>query len=240
MKTKHIQLIGVFAFLTLILSSCWFLGPSVKGDGNVTEETRQVGQFDQIDVSRGMNVHITLGTPAKVVVIADNNLHEIIETKVEGSVLKVYVNENIRWAKEKKVMVTVEKLTGVSTSSGANAWSQNQIVSEDLELRASSGANLTMDVNAKYLSADCSSGANIKLSGMAKEADLETSSGANLKGEELKTENCKMKASSGGNVSATVNERLEAKASSGGNVMYYGEPKSTDVNTSSGGNIRKK
>jgi hypothetical protein len=216
------------------------MGPSVKGNGNVTEEVRQVAEFDQIHVSRGMNVYVSQGSPAKVVVIADNNLHEVIETKVEGGVLKVYVNENIRWAKEKKVMVTVEKLSGLETSSGSNAWSQNQIMSEDLDMKASSGANITMDVNAKYLKADCSSGANIKISGLAKEAELETSSGANLKGEELKAENCKMKASSGGNVSSTVNGRLEAKASSGGNVVYYGEPTETDVNTSSGGNIHKK
>jgi hypothetical protein len=97
-----------------------------------------------------------------------------------------------------------------------------------------------MDVNAKYLKAGCSSGANIRISGLAKEAELGTSSGANLKGEELKAENCKMKASSGGNVSSTVHGRLEAKASSGGNVVYYGEPTETDVNTSSGGNIHKK
>lgn len=240
MKTKQIQLIGIFAFLTIVLSSCWFMGPSVKGNGNVTEEVRQVAEFDQIHVSRGMNVYVSQGTPAKVVVIADNNLHEVIETKVEGGILKVYVNENIRWAKEKKVMVTVEKLSGLETSSGSNAWSQNQIMSENIEMKASSGANITIDVNAKYLKADCSSGANIKISGLAKEAELETSSGANLKGEELKAENCKMKASSGGNVSSTVNGRLEAKASSGGNVVYYGEPTETDVNTSSGGNIRKK
>ena len=240
MKTKQIQLIGIFAFLTFVLSSCWFMGPSVKGNGNVTEEVRQVSEFDQIHVSRGMNVYVSQGSPAKVVVIADNNLHEVIETKVEGGILKVYVNENIRWAKEKKVMVTVEKISGLETSSGSNAWSQNQIMSENLEMKASSGANITMDVNAKYLKADCSSGANIKISGLAKDADLETSSGANLKGEELKAENCKMKASSGGNVSSTVNGRLEAKASSGGNVVYYGEPTETDVNTSSGGNIHKK
>ena len=240
MKTKQIQLIGIFALLTFVLSSCWFMGPSVKGNGNVTEEIRQVAEFDQIHVSRGMNVYVSQGSPAKVVVIADNNLHEVIETKVEGGILKVYVNENIRWAKEKKVMVTVEKLSGLETSSGSNAWSQNQIMTENLEMKATSGANITMDVNAKYLKADCSSGANIKISGLAKEAELETSSGANLKGEELKAENCKMKASSGGNVSSTVNGRLEAKASSGGNVAYYGEPTETDVNTSSGGNIHKK
>src|SRR5665648_765122 len=127
MKRKHFQLTGVFAILILLLSSCWFLGPSVKGNGNVTEEVRQVDEFDQIKVSRGMNVYITQGIPAKVVVIADNNLHEIIETKVEGGVLKVTVNENIRWAKEKKVMVTIDKLNGVEVTSGSNAWSQGPV-----------------------------------------------------------------------------------------------------------------
>jgi len=187
-----------------------------------------------------MNVYITPGSPAKVVVIADNNLHEVIRTEVDGDVLNIYADENIRWAKEKKVMVTVEKLSGVETTSGSNVWSQGQIKSENLELKATSGANQTMEIDAKNLSADCSSGANIKLSGLAKEAELETSSGANLKGQELKADRCKMRASSGGNVSSTVVEKLDATASSGGNIVYWGEPTSTDIQQSSGGNIHKK
>lgn len=240
MKTKQIQFYGILAVISLLLSSCLFLGPSIKGNGNVTEEVRQVKEFDQIEVSRAMNVYISQGSPAKVVVIADNNLHEVIETKVEGGVLKVFVNENIRWAKEKKVMVTVEKLTKVETTSGSNVYSQNQFMSENLELSASSGANLTMDINAKFLKAGCSSGANIHLSGLAKDAELEGSSGANLKGQELKVDNCKMRASSGANVYASVAVRLEAKASSGGNVNYYGEPTSTEVDCSSGGNVNRR
>ncbi len=240
MKHYSFKLAGVFVVLSVVFSSCWFLGPSIKGNGNVTEEVRQVNKFDQIKVSRGMNAYITQGSPAKVVVIADENLHEVIRTEVHGDVLEIYVDENVRWAKEKKVMVTVEKLSSVETSSGANVWSQNQILSENLELKASSGANQTLEVNAKYLKAVCSSGANIKLSGLAKEAELETSSGANLKGQDLKVDRCKMHASSGGNVSSSVIEKLDASASSGGNVVYYGEPASTEINKSSGGNIHKK
>jgi len=240
MKTKQFRLIAIFAVLSIIFSSCWIIGPSVKGNGNVTEEVRQLDSFDRIKVSRGMNVYITQGSPAKVVVIADSNLHEVIETKVSNGVLKVYVNENIRWAEEKKVMVTIEKLSGVETTSGSNIWSQNQIMTENLELKATSGANQTLDVNAKFLSAECSSGANIKLSGLAKEAELETSSGANLKAPDLKVDRCRMSASSGGNVSSTVVEKLDAHASSGGNIVYYGEPSSTEISNSSGGNIHKK
>ena len=240
MNRKQFQLTGIIAVLSILLMSCMFIGPSVKGNGNVKEEVRQVGEFDQIKVSRGMNVYITQGSPAKVVVIADSNLHELIETKVEGGVLKITTTENIRWAEEKKVMVTVEKLTGVDANSGGNVWSQTQIKSDNLKLGANSGANLTLDVDAGTLSADCSSGANIKLSGQAKEADLGTSSGANLKGEKLKAEQCKMSASSGGNVSSTVTGKLDAHASSGGNIAYYGEPTSTNVNSSSGGGIHRK
>jgi hypothetical protein len=240
MKQQQLRLAGTFLLLVFLLSSCWFPGLSVRGNGNVKEEVRQVDEFDRISASRGVDVYITQGSPQKVVVVADDNLLEVIQTKVHGHELQIYADENIRRASEKKVMVTVESLHAIEASSGANVYSQGQIRSEDMTVSASSGANQTLALNVKDLRADCSSGANIRLSGIAKEAELETSSGANLISPELQADQCKMSASSGGNVSATVTGKLEAHASSGGNVAYYGEPASVDVHTSSGGNIRRK
>jgi hypothetical protein len=161
----------------------------------------------------------------------------VIETDVDGDVLKVYVSANIREAEEKKVMITVDELTRVKSTSGSNIYSQNRIKAEDIELSANAGANITMEFDAEHLKAACSSGANIILSGIAKESELKSTSGANLKGEALKSDRCKMRASAGGNVYATVVEQLDAEASSGGNVTYYGDPRATDINSSSGGNI---
>lgn len=240
MTRKQYQLTVILVLVSILISSCWFLGPSIKGNRTVTEQTRQVDEFDQIKVSRGMNVYITQGNPAKVVVIADSNLHEIIETKVEGGVLKITAKEIIRSAKEKKVMVTVEKLSGVEATSGGNAWSQSPILSENLELEGTSGGNLTMEINARLLKVDCTSGANIRLSGLAKEAEMKVSSGGNIKGEALKADHCNMRASSGGNVSSAVVDQLDASASSGGDIVYYGEPNSTSIKSSSGGNIHRK
>jgi len=239
MKRIQFLLIGVITVFSIMLTSCWLV-ESVRGDGRVIEEVRSLDEFDQIEVSRGMNVYITQGSPKKVLVVADNNLHEIIRTEVHGHVLKVYAEKNIRDAEEKKVMITVEKLSGVETSSGANVWSQGKIMSDDMDLHASSGANLTLELDVKNLEASCSSGANVKLSGSAIKAEMGASSGANLIGEKLKTNQCKLEASSGSNVSSTVMEKLEAHASSGGNVFYYGAPTSTDVSSSSGGNIIRK
>ena len=237
MKTNQFKIYGILAGVCLMLSSCWLIGPSISGNGNVTEEVRNLEGFDEIEVSRGMNVYITQGSPAKVVVIADSNLHDVIETDVDGDVLKVSVNTNIRSAEEKKVMITVEKLTHIKSYSGANIYSQNQLMSEDLELLASAGSNITLEINAGRLRAKCSAGSNLHLSGIAKESDLEVNSGANLKAEELKSVRCRMRASSGGNVYASVEEELDAEASSGGNIFYYGQPPSTEINSSSGGNV---
>lgn len=85
MKRKQFQFIGIFTILTVMFSSCWFLGPSVKGNGNVTEEVRHVGEFNRIKVTRGMNVYITQGIPTKVVVIADNNLYQAEATSMRAN-----------------------------------------------------------------------------------------------------------------------------------------------------------
>lgn len=237
MKTTHLTHILIFIALSLIISSCWFLGPSVRGNGEVKAEERPTGKFDQIKVERGMNVYITQGSPAKVVVIADSNLHEIIETRLHGNELLVSAFENIKWAKEKKVVITVENITAIRCSSGSNLYSENKFDAESLDIRSSSGANVKFEMNAKNLVADASSGANIYLSGNAEEADLEVSSGANIKSPDLITINCKMRASSGGNISAFVKGKLQAKASSGGNATYYGTPETTSIEKSSGGNV---
>lgn len=239
MKRNYILLFALMVLVSFTMSSCWLI-ESVHGDGQVREEVRNLGEFDQIAVSRGMNVYITQGTPQKVVVVADNNLHELIRTEVHGHELKVYAEKNIRDAEEKKIMITVENLNEVKASSGANIWSQAKIVSEDMYLGASSGANLTLEIETKNLEARSSSGANVNLSGTADKSDMDASSGANIFGEKLKSGKCVMRASSGSNVSSTVLEKLEARASSGGNVYYYGEPTSTEVRSSSGGNIIRK
>lgn len=240
MKTKQILFYGLIVTMSFLLISCSFLWGSITGNGNVTEEVRQVREFDQIEVSRGMNVYITQGSPARVVVIADSNLHEVIQTTVQGGVLKVYTDENIKRADEKKVMITVEKLTEVSASMGSNVYSQNQLKARDLVLSASTGANLTMDLNVQNLEAECSTGSNVILSGQAREARLEGSTGSNLKGQELATGNCHMRATVGANVYASVAGSLEADASTGGNIIYYGAPAQTNIESSSGGNVHSR
>jgi hypothetical protein len=238
MKNNAFRILIVLLGLSFIFSSCWFI-PGIRGNGIVKEQSRSVNDFDQIEVSRGMNVYLTQGNEVQLTVVADENLHQIIKTKVVGKVLKIYAEKNISWATEKKVLVTVEQLTDLETSSGSNVWSQNRLKVDEIEISSSSGSNITIDLDAKSIEAHCSSGSNMHLSGIATKALLKSSSGANLLCPDLMAEQCEMRASSGSRVSSGVSGKLNASASSGGNIVYYGNPAITEFSTSSGGSINK-
>ena len=235
---------SVFIFATLFLSvffqSCLFIGPSVKGNGNVVEETRKAGPFEKISVSRGMNVYITQGESHRIVVKADENLLDAIETKIEDNTLKITTSENIRQSTSKKVYVTIPGISEIKSAAGSNVYSENTLETKALVIGTSSGSNMKLQVEAGELSVSSSSGSNVRLEGTAETFTGKASSGANIKAEDLRVTHCNATTSSGANLWISVGETFEGKASSGGNIYYSGNPKTVNLESSSGGNLIKK
>jgi hypothetical protein len=236
-KTVLILLVTVFP--ALLFSSCLFLGSSVKGNGNVVKEERDITGFNGIKASRGVNVYVSQGDEEKVMVEADENLVDLIETEVDDSMLKVTIRRRIRESTSCKVHVTVSGLKKVQASAGSNIYSEHEIHAGNMELSASAGSNIKMEITAQALDISASAGSNIFLEGASREVKVQASAGSNVKAEELITEVCKAKAGSGANIYITVNEKLDGNASSGGNVFYSGNPRHLDTASSSGGNVRK-
>jgi len=239
MKQKF-SILATFIFVLFVFPSCIFLGPSLKGNGNVVEETRKTGEFDKIKVSRGMNVYISQGEKTKVVVKADENLLDAIEIRVEGNTLKVTSNQNIRKAKSKKVFVTTPNISKIRSTAGSNVYSETVIKSKNLDLSSSAGSNMKLEVNTEIIEVSTSAGSNIKLEGRTITFNGKASSGSNLKAEELNTKDCTASVNSGANLWITVKDNFSGHASSGGNLFYLGNPKTTDIEKSSGGNVIKK
>ncbi len=239
MKQK-LPISALFVTFLFAFSSCVFMGPSIKGNGNVVEQTREPGNFDKIDVSRGMNVYITQGETRKVVVKADENLLEAIETKNDGDVLVIRATQNIRNATSKKVFITVPDLEEIEASSGSNVFSETKLVFRDLKVSTSSGSNVTLEINSEKTEFSSSSGSNIKLQGISNSFKAKASSGANIKAVDLTVENCEVKASSGSNIWITAKSDFSGDVSSGANIFLYGNPKNSNIEKSSGGNIINK
>ena len=236
--------ITIALVLALLVSSCGFdinigdFGRGEQGNGTVVEQTREVTEdFTMVSASEGLDVYVTQGTNFDISVEADENIIDLIGTDIKNGKLKIHAIENIGRA-TKKVYVTLPNVEGLYASSGSQLTAETKIVSDKLEIDASSGALVEATVEASSMEIDGSSGANIELSGYAQDVYVDGSSGANIKAKDLMTKECNADASSGANVSIHVSDNLTADASSGGNISYKGEP-SVQKNKSVSGSVHK-
>ena len=229
--------------VTYLLMSCQFnsnYGFGVKGNGNVeTQERNITDNFNEIRVSRGLDVYLTQSDDVSIEVQADENLHDIIMTEVENNVLRIYADENINYSASKKVMVSFKDINKISSSSGSDVYSTNTIIAESLELSTSSGSAMELEVDTHVIDCSSSSGSDLRLSGKTDKFYADASSGSGIKASNLKSNNCEARASSGANITVNTSKELYAKASSGGNIKYSGNPEKISKKDGVSGSIRK-
>ncbi len=230
----------------LLFTSCNFdlsIG-QLRGNGNViTEDMNITEDFNEVTAGNGWEVYLEKGASNSVIIEADENLVEAAKVYVKNGDLKIYCDKGISSAKSKKVFVTYsENLEEVSANSGASLTTKEALVGEDIELDASSGGTLRVEVNAKNVETDVSSGGVARVSGTADQLDASASSGGVARISDLKSRSASVNASSGGVMDVYASENLKADASSGGIINYYGNPKQVDKpkKSYSGGVIRSK
>ncbi len=232
--------ITIALVVSLLLSSCSFnFGDGKKGNGELTEQNREItNSFDRISASEGINVYVTQAKEFSIRVEADENVIDLIGTDVKDGKLKIHAIENIGRA-TKNVHVTLPVITALYSSSGADLNSESQIEADEIDLNASSGADIQITLVANSVNADCSGGADIKLSGKTNNLTANASSGSDIDARELKTKNCDADASSGADISVDVSDSLIADASSGADILYTGNA-TVKKNKSSSGSVKKR
>jgi hypothetical protein len=217
---------------------------AIAGEREKTE-TRNVKKFDAIEVSAGIDLFVSMGNRESVKVVADDEIIDNVKTEVRGGTLHVYMKESnwlrsiFNWGspQSRKVYVTVNELKRLRASSGSDAQSENTLKGDRLEIEASSGSDVKLDVVYKEVTLNSSSGSDARLSGRTKFFTASASSGSDINARELQAQICKVSASSGSDASVSVTEELNANASSGADVVYFGNPAVKNIDESSGGDV---
>ena len=161
----------VLVITILLLASCktnWDFGDGVKGNGNVTTQTRPATEiFSKIKVQQGIIVNVTQATNQNIEVKADDNLQNLIETKIANGVLTISAKESYNSKSTPTVSVSLKAIAGLIASSGAIINSVGMLSSTNLDVESSSGSIVKIDVEADNLSLDSSSGSIIETNGKA-------------------------------------------------------------------------
>ncbi len=210
-------------------------------------ETRQLKDFSSIHVSNGIELLITKGDDEAVAVGATEiKYRDRIKTEVKDGQLKIWYewdNKVVSWGNDKKkslkAYVSYKALNNLIVSSGASVKHSDEFVADILQVSVSSGGILKFSLKVEKLSIKVVSGAVSELSGSAKSIDIIANSGAIFKGYNLQTEDCNASATSGGSIKITVNKELTAKANSGGGISYKGSGLIKNIDTGSGGSVKR-
>lgn len=216
---------------------------SVSKSSSISEEVRDVGQFHGISVSTGIKVEFKQGNTQSVSVKAEANLIQSLKTKVENGILKIYFeksgNSRIN-PSELMVSITAPQLNSVSVSSAAEFYTKNTVTTDNFILSTTSAAETSLDLNvknnleisatsaaevkvnavAKALSVSSNSSADILLKGKVETAKFNISSASEVNAKELHSKNAIAIVSSAANLHINASESLDLKTSSGADVYY--------------------
>lgn len=213
---------------------------TVHGNGKVVSKERTPEKASGVRASSGIDIYLTQGNKPRLVVEADENLHEYILTEVSNGVLNVYTDANIRDAEMKKVYVTLEEINTISASSAGDVVGETPVKTDDLKISASSAGDIKIEVYAESIDANISSSGDVTLSGEADVLEADLSSAGDLNAYNLKVREADVSVSSAGGADILVTDKLIARASSAGDINYKGDPKNVDAHSSSAGGIHRK
>lgn len=235
--TKATLMLVVFCLLT----SCNFnFVEGKQGSGNIVEQTRNITEdFKFIEVSTGVEVLVEQSDTKSVVVETDDNLQELIITKVENGVLYVKSSEGYSTDETPKITIKMPVISGLITNSGSSLKSLNNLVTENIVVKSSSGSEIAINVEADLITVETSSGSSAEVGGKALKLETSSSSGSTLNASNLMANDVRSQSTSGSSTTVNPILSLDGKASSGSSIVYRNVPKTITKEESSGGSVSK-
>jgi len=203
---------------SLVLISCRFTG--IKGNGDLSNEVRDVDNFEKVDVSGNYEVEIEVGERTNLEIIAESNLLKYIKTKVKKNTLYVSTKENLRPRKDLKILISCPNLYAIECS-GVNDIKANGINSEEFDI-------------------DLSGAGSINISGTTGLLKIEVSGAADLMAKDLLTEDIRIDVSGAANAEVYATNSCDAQVSGAGYIELYGDARDVNMDISGAGSLERK
>ncbi len=209
------------------------------------KQPRQLGSFQVVSSSGGIDVFLTQGATTAVVVEAAPEAQAHVVTEVVGGTLQIGWERNYSWRnllsnkRKVNVYITCPRLTGLALSGGADAKGESDISADDFKIEASGGSDVKLTLNAKSLSSEASGGSDIYLSGRVDRQKVSVSGGSDYNAFSLQSNTAEVDASGGSDVNLSVDNELSSSASGGSDVHYKGNARVVSSAHSGGGSVRR-
>lgn len=234
----------LFALLALITFNSYSQWQTIKGNGNIKKETREVSGFTGVSLSGNMNVQLAYGTSNSITVEGDENLLPYIKTKVEDGNLVVKSKDKVGLKSRNKLMVYVSltKLTGLRVSGSGNISGTGDFNNDGkTNISVSGSGNINVGMNSFNETKIAVSGSgNVTLKGKStNNIDATISGSGNIDCSDVTSNDVLAHVSGSGNIKVFANKSIDARVSGSGNIYYKGAAANINLKSSGSGKIIK-
>jgi hypothetical protein len=230
-------------FMLMLLLASVLLSPQTtftqESKGTAVRQERNVSSFDAIEAGGAFRIFLTQGGQQKVVVEAEENYIEDIETSVKGGTLSISTKRNLKDPGVMNIYITFERLKKIDISGACQVTSENRMKLNDLEVECSGAAKITLTLSAGHIDLDCSGAGQVELLGATTSMNLELSGAASIDAAELETINLVTDISGASRATVHVTGEMSAEVSGAGNLKYLGNPVIRQSDVSGAGSIKK-
>jgi hypothetical protein len=237
----------------------WGNSHGVRGSGVATTVDRKVDGFDRIEISLGADLDITVGPEFRVTMTCDDNLVDLITTRVRGRTLEIDSRGSFSTRENIKLEITLPKLTGLSVD-GSGRMTINKLSGDDFTLDISGSADVTCDgsvadlritidgsgdaeftgLTAERVEVELYGSGDIALAGTCKEMSVAIPGSGYVDARDLKCQDVIADISGSGNVDVWAENSLDGSVSGSGDIRYWGTPSDVNRNVSGHGRITRK
>lgn len=208
-----------------------YVGPTEKGSGNMTTQTREVSDFHAVEVSYPANVFISQGTSESLKIEAEDNLLPGLQTRVRNNTLEIFYKTDdrkaVRPTKPVTITIIVKNLDRVDFES-AGKLDITGIKTDSLTVSVSGAGDLKMkQIALQSLAVNLSGAGSMSGAGTTDKLDLNISGFGSFEGKELSSKDATVQLSGAGSATVRAADTLDTEISGAGSVRYYGSPKVT-------------
>jgi len=154
----------------------------VKGSKVVTIEQKEIGDFENLEASNGLEIFLIKGEKCGVEIEADDNLHEFIDINLHAGTLQLGVTRDISGAKKLSVRITyTDSFKMVTANNEAKITALEDIVLDDFTFKSFDAAKIFANVKTKNFTLSANDKSKTELNLKSETAAIEMGKNANLK-----------------------------------------------------------
>jgi len=239
MKKSILLLAAILSVSTI--NAQWWGGKKIKGNGKVTTETRNTGDYEGIKCAGSMDYILVAGKEGKITLEGESNLLEHIVTEIKNGDLIVKVKNKVNlspsWNKTIKITIPFEDINNVSLAGSGDLWNEDKITATNFGVSLAGSGDVVLNIEASSVKGSLAGSGDLTLKGNTNDLTLKVAGSGDISAFGLQANNTIASIAGSGDIELVSNKSLKARVSGSGDIEYKGNPEKEDTKVSGSGTI---